>query len=57
MDIARFDIGHEFTNVEFLKLPTELVIAVEYTPVDGAKRNGRVERKLALIEEGAKVAG
>ena len=29
---------------------------VEYTPVDGAKRNGRVERKLALIAEGARAA-
>ena len=56
LNIARFDIEHEFTNVEFRKLPTELVIAVEYTPVDGAKCNGRVEKKLALIAEGAKVA-
>ena len=31
-------------------------MAVEYTPVDGAKRNGRVERKLALIAEGARAA-
>ena len=55
LDIARFGIGHEFTNAEFQKLLTELGIAVEYTPVDGAKRNGRVERKLALIAKGAKV--
>ena len=31
-------------------------MAVEYTPVDGTKRNGRVERKLTLIAEGARVA-
>ena len=54
--IARFDNEHEFINAEFRKLLTELGIAVEYTPVDDKKRNGRVERKLALIAEGAKVA-
>ena len=56
LDIARFDNGHEFTNAEFRKLLTGLGIAVEYTPVDGAKRNDRVDRKLALIAEGAKAA-
>ena len=56
LDIAHFDNGHEFTNAEFRKLLIGLGIAVEYTPVDGAKRNGRVERKLALIAEGAKAA-
>ena len=56
MDIARFDNGHEFTNAEFRKLLIELGIAVEYTPVDGAKRNDHVEKKLALIAEGAKTA-
>ena len=56
LDIARFDNGHEFTNVEFRKLLTELGIAIEYNPIDGTKRNGRVERKLALIAEGAKGA-
>ena len=54
--IARFDNGHEFINAEFRKLLTELGVAVEYTPVDGVRRNGRVERKLALIAEGTKVA-
>ena len=54
--VDRFDNGHEFTNAEFRKLLTKLGIAVEYTPVDGAKRNGRVERKLAMIVEGAKAA-
>ncbi|CAM9916887.1 unnamed protein product, partial [Pylaiella littoralis] len=31
-------------------------VVPEYTPVDGAKGDGRVERKLALIAEGAKKA-
>ena len=33
-----------------------LGIAVDYIRVDGAKANRRVERKLALIAEGAKAA-
>ena len=56
LEIARFDNGNEFTNADFRKLLTELRVAVEYTPVDGAKRNGRVERKLGLIAEGARAA-
>ena len=56
LEIARFDNGNEFTNADFRKLLTELGVAVEYTPVDGVKRNGRVERKLALIAEGARAA-
>ena len=56
LGIARFDNGNEFTNADFRKLLTELGVAVEYTPVDGAKRNGRVKRKLALIAEGARAA-
>ena len=56
LEIARFDNGNEFTNDNFRKLLTELGVAVEYTPVDGAKRNGRVERKLALIAVGARAA-
>ena len=56
LEIARFDNGNEFTNADFRKLLTELGVAVEYTPVDGAKRNGRVERKLALIAEEARAA-
>ena len=35
---------------------TEPNIKRELTPVDGAKRDGRVERKLALITEGARAA-
>ena len=56
LGIARFDDEHEFANAEFRKLLTELGITIEYTPIDGAKRNGRVERKLALVAEGAKAA-
>ena len=47
LEIARFDNGNEFTNADFRKLLTELAVAVEYTPV---------ERKLALIAEGARAA-
>ena len=43
-------------NVNFKDMLTELNIKRELTPVDGAKRNGRVERKLALITEGARAA-
>ena len=56
LEIARFDDGNEFTDADFRKLLTELGVAVEYTLVDGAKRNGRVERKLALIAEGTRAA-
>ena len=56
LGIAHFNFGHEFTSVELRNLLTELGIAVEYTPVDGVKRNGHVERKLALSAEGAKPA-
>ena len=56
LEIVRFDNGNEFTNADFRKLLTALGVAVEYTPVDGAKRNGRVERKLALIAKGARAA-
>ena len=56
LEIARFDNGNEFTNADFRKLLTELGVAVEYTSIDGAKRSDRVERKLALIAEGARAA-
>ena len=56
LEIARFDNGNEFTNVDYRKLLIELGVAADYTPVDGAKQNGRVERKLVLIAEGARGA-
>ena len=52
----RKDNGLEFVNDDFKNILTELNIKRELTPVDGAKRNGRVERKLALITEGARAA-
>ena len=52
----RTDNGLEFVNDDFKNMLTKLNIKRELTPVDGAKRNGRVERKLALITEGARAA-
>ena len=52
----RTDNGLKFVNDDFKNMLTELNIRRELTPVDGAKRNGRVERKLALITEGARAA-
>ena len=52
----RTNNGLEFVNDDFKDMLTELNIKRELTPVDGAKRNGRVERKLALITEGARAA-
>ena len=52
----RTDNGLEFVNDDFKNMLTELNIKRELTPADGTKRNGRVERKLALITEGARAA-
>ena len=52
----RTDNGLEFVNDDFKNMLMELNIKRELTPVDGAKRNGRVDRKLALITEGARAA-
>ena len=52
----RTDNGLEFVNDDCKNMLTELNIKRELTPVDGAKRNGRVERKLTLITEGARAA-
>ena len=46
----------EFVNDDFKDMLTELKIKRELTPVDGAKRNERVERKMALITERTRVA-
>lgn len=54
--IGRFDNRTEFVNTEVRELLVDLGVKPEFTPPDGAKRNGRVERKLALIAEGAKAA-
>ena len=45
-----------FVDDDFKNMLTELNIKRKLTPVDGAKRNGRVERKLASITEGARAA-
>ena len=47
----RTDNDLEFTNKEFQTLMSETNICHEYTSVDGSKRNGRVERRLALVAE------
>ena len=52
----RMDNGLEFVNDDFNNMLTELNIKRELTPVGGAKRNGRVKWKLALIAEGARAA-
>ena len=52
----RSDNGPEFVNSTFTTMLAGMGIGRELTPVDGAKRNGRVERKLALIAEGARSA-
>ena len=52
----RTDNGLEFVNDTFTTLLTNMRIGRELTPVDGAKRNGRVKHKLAMIAEGAKSA-
>ena len=50
------DNGNEFVNTSFRNLLVDLGIKAELTPVDGAKRNGRVERRIALVAEAAKAA-
>ena len=50
------DNGLEIMNDDFKDMLTKLNTKQELTPVDGAKRNGRVERKLALITEEARAA-
>ena len=52
----RTDNGLEVVNDDFKDMLTELNIKRELTPVYGAKRNGPVERKLALITERARAA-
>ena len=52
----RMDNGPEFTNREFQKLMTDNNIRREFTSIDGPNRNGRVERKLALVAKGGMAA-
>lgn len=56
MKIARFDNAREWTSSEVRALMEELGVKIEFTSPGGPKLNGRVERRLALIAEGAKSA-
>lgn len=48
--------GLEFVDDGFKDMLANINIKWELTPVDGAKRNWRFERKLASIAEGARTA-
>ena len=50
------DNGTEWVNEDFRTMLVDLGIARELTAVDGPKSNGRVERRIALVSEGAKAA-
>ena len=50
------DNGTEWVNEDFRTMLVDLGIAQELTAVDGPKSNGRVERRIALVLEGAKAA-
>ena len=52
----RTDSGTEFVNEPFANLLVQYGIRREFTSVDGPKRNGRVERRIALAKEGAHAA-
>ena len=50
------DNGTEWVNEDFRTMLVALGIARELTAVDGPKSNGRVERRIVLVSEGAKAA-
>ena len=50
---ALTDNGTEWINEDFRTILVDLGIARELTTVDGPKSNGRVERRIALVSEGA----
>eukprot|EP00752_Nemacystus_decipiens_P015776 g14086.t1 len=50
------DNGNEFTNAEFRRQLVEQGSTLELTSVDGPKSNGQVERRIALVMEGARAA-
>ena len=52
----RSDNGTEFVNEPFANLLVQYGIRREFTSVDGPKRYGRVERRIALVKEGARTA-
>ena len=48
------DNGTTWVNEEFWTMLVDLGIARKLTAVDEPKGNGRVERRIALVSEGAK---
>ena len=52
----RTDNGTEFVNEPFANLLAKYGIRREFISADGPKRNGRVERWIALVKEGARAA-
>eukprot|EP00903_Cladosiphon_okamuranus_P018790 g17286.t1 len=50
------DNGNEFTNATFRRQLVEQGCTLELTSVDGPKSNGQVERRIALVMEGARAA-
>ena len=52
----RTDNGTEFVNEPFANLLVQYGIRREFTSIGGSKRNGRVERRIALVKEGARAA-
>ena len=52
----RTDNGTEFVNEPFANLLVQYGIRREFTSVDGPKRDGRVERRIALVKERARAA-
>ena len=50
------DNGMEFVNEPSANLLVQYGIRREFTSVDGPKRNGRVEQRIALVKEGARAA-
>ena len=50
------DNGTEWVNEDFRTMLVDLGIARKLTAIDGPKSNGRVERRIALVSEGAKAA-
>ena len=50
------DNGTEWVNEGFRTMLLDLGLGRELTAVDGPKSNGRVERRIALVSEGAKAA-
>ena len=48
--------GTDFVNEPFANHLVQYGIRRDFTSVDGPKRNGRVERRIALVKEGARAA-